>query len=267
MNILITEDNYFEKLRLIKFVQTYNPDFNIECFDNYNDSLEYAKNNIVDLAMLDIKINSDDGYELARELKEINNETEICFVSGYSENAINAFKLDAIGFIEKPYDYDEVSKLLDRFMAIPQKKALPVFVKTFGKFEIYKNNEIVTFNSAKAKELLAFLVNRLGETVGLDDIVMNVFDKGTENGYNYMRIIFHRLNKILKEHDLEYLVGHQKNNYYVNLKEFDCDLYEYNNGNKDYITAYNGAYMEGYDWGKATKNKLDSQLEKKMIKN
>ena len=82
------------------------------CFEKYGETIEYAKNNKIDLALLDIKLNEYDGYILAEELKKMNPYIQVCFVSGYSEDAINAFKLEAIGFIEKPYNYDEVCKLV-----------------------------------------------------------------------------------------------------------------------------------------------------------
>ena len=42
-----------------------------------------------------------------------------------------------------------------------------VYIKTFDGFDLYKDGKMVYFSSAKAKELLAFLVDRKGRFVPL----------------------------------------------------------------------------------------------------
>jgi two-component SAPR family response regulator len=266
MTILITEDNYFEKVRLTKFVEKYNPDFNIVFFDNYNDTIEYAKHNTIHLAMLDIKIHEDNGYKLAEELRNIDPSVYVCFVSGYSEDAINAFKLQAVGFIEKPYNYDEVCKVLDRFMLLPKKEEKNVYIKTFGKFEVYIDDELVKFSSAKAKELLAYLVHNKGSGVSLDELVSNIFGGDAEKGYNYFRIIFHRLKKTLKDYGIENIIEHQKNNYYVNKKHFKCDLIEVYKENNKYYGMFQDEYMEGYSWNNIGKEKIKEFISNLLSK-
>lgn len=75
----------------------------IRCYSNTNDiSNEVIK--ATDVAILDIDFNDDNitGIQLAREFQSINKWIAIIFITGHSEYALDAFRLQVFGYLEKP---------------------------------------------------------------------------------------------------------------------------------------------------------------------
>ena len=87
--------------------------FEIECaqvreielvgrFTNPLEALDYARNNTVDFALLDIEMPQMNGIELARRLREIKRDMIIIFVSGYSDYVLDALKMKSDYYVFKP---------------------------------------------------------------------------------------------------------------------------------------------------------------------
>ncbi|MFI3325748.1 MAG: response regulator [Clostridia bacterium] len=78
------------------------------------DALEFAQNNPIDIALLDIDMPKMNGYELASKLKEIFPTMQIAFVTG-NMNYLNPKnrKMD-VPYLFKPYMDEEVFEVLDK---------------------------------------------------------------------------------------------------------------------------------------------------------
>lgn len=78
-------------------------------FDNGIDALQHISRNSVDLIFLDIQMVDLSGMQVARILA--NDKTEhqplIVFTTAYSEFAIEGFKVDALDYLLKPFDYED----------------------------------------------------------------------------------------------------------------------------------------------------------------
>ena len=75
-------------------------------------ALDWAKEHVVDIAFLDVEMPGLHGLELARELRKINSDIRIVFVTAYSQYAMDAWDIDATGYILKPYSEADVYKEL-----------------------------------------------------------------------------------------------------------------------------------------------------------
>jgi two-component system LytT family response regulator len=69
---------------------------------------------------LDIQMPKLDGIAVASNL-EFNTDISIVFVTGFSEYAIQAFELNAVDYLLKPYDKQRLAKTLNRFLSFPAK--------------------------------------------------------------------------------------------------------------------------------------------------
>lgn len=70
------------------------------------DAIEYMNNHTIDLVFLDIEMPMKSGFDILKELNQLN--FEIIFVTGYQNYAIQAIKFSAIGYILKPVDEDDL---------------------------------------------------------------------------------------------------------------------------------------------------------------
>ncbi|WP_028606412.1 LytTR family DNA-binding domain-containing protein [Olleya sp. ITB9] len=84
-------------------------------FQQPEEAITALKNNQPDLVFLDIEMPRLNGFEVLSQLKDIN--FQVIFVTAYSEYAIEAFKQNAIDYVLKPIDNDDlkiaVNKALD----------------------------------------------------------------------------------------------------------------------------------------------------------
>ena len=67
---------------------------------------------VVDVAFLDIMMDDADGISLAMEIKRIQPQCKIIFVSSSREFALEAFQVYASGYLLKPMTEDEVVSVL-----------------------------------------------------------------------------------------------------------------------------------------------------------
>ncbi|MCG3149497.1 MAG: Sensor histidine kinase RcsC [Verrucomicrobiae bacterium] len=89
------------------------------------DGIEYAKNNPVDAAILDIKMPDISGVEVLRALKEMDPNIECVMLTGYEtvETARAAVRYGAADYLNKPFDVFAVRELLEKCMARRKSKA------------------------------------------------------------------------------------------------------------------------------------------------
>ena len=113
--------------------------FEIECaqvreielvgrFTNPLEALEYARNNTVDFALLDIEMPQMNGIELARRLREIKRDMIIIFVSGYSDYVLDALKMKSDYYVFKPYSREDIMDALNRARLLAKGQAKRVFI-------------------------------------------------------------------------------------------------------------------------------------------
>jgi len=69
-----------------------------------------------DLALLDIKMPGMDGLELHRKIREVDSEIIVIIMTGYSsvETAVQALKDGAYDYITKPFDPDDLARLVGK---------------------------------------------------------------------------------------------------------------------------------------------------------
>ncbi len=79
-------------------------------------ALKSAKDEIPSVALIDLKLEDMPGLEVMKEIKERSPGTECIVITGYAskESAIEATNLGAYGYLEKPYDIDQLLLMIQR---------------------------------------------------------------------------------------------------------------------------------------------------------
>jgi len=94
--------NYAEKVPFLDLVQT---------FDNAIESMDFLKNNKVDLLLLDIQMEELTGIQLLNILKI---KPNVIFTTAYDTFAIAGFELDAIDYLLKPISFERFLKAVNK---------------------------------------------------------------------------------------------------------------------------------------------------------
>lgn len=135
-----------------------------------------------------------------------------------------------------------------------------VYVRTFGYFDIFVNGEALLIPNAKAKELLALLVDRRGGYVTPSEIIGCLWENEPANKITLARCrkVAMLLRNALREYGLEDLMESQKGARRLNRNLVNCDLYNFLSGKPEYAHLFKGSYMLNYSWGECAIAELEN---------
>lgn len=247
MRVLLVDDEELGLLRLKSAVNAaLKGECELLCYTNPVIAFEENKTEKTDLAFLDIEMPVLNGISLAKKLKSVNPLINVIFVTAYNEYALDAYKIHATGYITKPVNSDKVKEELAglRYLAEikPTKK---LQVKCFGNFEVFVNGEPLKFSRSKSKELFAYLIDREGAAININELNVILWE---EDHKSYCRNLIADIIATLKNAGAEGVFIKRRNECYIDVDKIDCDAYEYKKNNPDAIRAYRGEYMSQYPW-------------------
>jgi len=251
MKILLVDDEPFALRELEKCVRKLRPNAELFPFGYSDEALAFANDgNTIDVAVLDINMPNISGIELAKELKKANPLVNVIFCTAYEKYAMDAIRLHASGYVNKPYKTEDIARELDDLLHPVESAKSKVFVRTFGDFDVFVDGRVVAnFGRSKAKELFAYLVSKRGGTANKQELVAVLFgDKYTRSTQDYFKKVFRELMDTLREYGIEKIIIKGYNEYAVDVNSFDCDLYDYDKGLPQAINAYKGEFMAQYEW-------------------
>lgn len=266
MNIIAVDDERLVLEDLTEICSVFEEVDSINTFSNPADALEFVALNKVDLAFLDIEMPVMTGLELAKRLNRIRPGISIIFVTGFKEYAFDAFGVNAVGYILKPFSsemvYNEINKA-QRFNTDFEKPR--TVVKTFGYFDVFINDKPVYFSSSKSKELLALLIDRRGGSVSTENAISMLWPERSydETVQSLFRKVLKSLRTALHDAGISDMLIDVRNQRSVNISTFECDYYQLMKMNKIAIDNYTGEYMVGYNWAQPTKEHIDKLIGRK----
>jgi DNA-binding NtrC family response regulator len=133
MKVLIIDDERAIR-RALKEILEYENCQVLEA-ENGKEGLELIRSNSLDVIFCDIKMPLVDGMELLEQVQGEGNEVPIVMISGHGtlETAVQAIKIGAFDFIEKPLDLNRILVILrnvkDRNQLVQETKILKTTVK------------------------------------------------------------------------------------------------------------------------------------------
>lgn len=118
MRIAVCDDDEQERTCLSEMITEYrlNRGGNLDClfFHNGTEFLCNVKGGEYDLVLLDVLMPGVSGMQVAQELRELDKNVKIIFISSSSEFAIESYSVGAYHYLLKPVDADSLFRLLDR---------------------------------------------------------------------------------------------------------------------------------------------------------
>lgn len=218
-------------------------------FQDGEEALSYAAQHAVDVAFLDMEMPGLHGLGLARKLKEQNVNIRIVFLTAYSQYALDAWSVDATGYLLKPYTAADIRKELAKcvYRPLPSQQ---VVIKTMPTLSMWVNGVPFSIAGVKPKEMFALLVDRgeNGTTVGECIACLwpeRANDAGTQS---LVRMTYKRLLDNLEEVGIGYILETRENHRFLQVDKVDCDLYRLLAGDKQAALGYRGEYLQEYSW-------------------
>lgn len=227
----------------------------IAAFTSPDRALVSAGSICYEAAFLDVEMNGMNGLMLAKRLKDLQPDIHIVFVTAHEKYAVPAFQIHAVGYLLKPAISEEISRELtfmypDRPLAEQQ----TVSIQTFGNFAVFVNGELLEFNRAKTKELLALLVDRRGSALTTREVCAILWEDMpyTRTQKNYFHQILYDLRHTLKQARADGILVKRRNSISIDPSKIDCDSYRFMAGDPIAVNSYRHNYLNSYSWAEFT---------------
>lgn len=212
------------------------------------------KGEALSYAFMDIRMRGMSGLELARQLKLLHPGTVLIFCTAYTEYAFDAMGMYAKGYLLKPVSAENIVRTLDEMVSDWRKSAevreQHFWIKTFGNFEVFVDGQPLVFEREKAKEMLAYLIDRAGSSVTTEQLAVALWeDRIYDNTLkNYVSTVLASLRKTLRKVGKEDILIKTHNHLSVDPEKIKCDAYDYEKGIVSAINSFRGEYMSNYSW-------------------
>lgn len=223
----------------------------VQGFTRAREALDWVRENPVDIALLDIDMPDMNGIALAARIKEAHPDAAVIFLTAFSEYAVDSFAVHPTGYLLKPIDEADLAREVEYARTVRPRRATPhIKVHTFGNFEILVDGEMLSFRRSKAKELLAYLVDRQGRSASRAEIYAALWGDGLydHSAQKYLDVIIRALRETLRGSGIDDILEMKSGYLRIRPERFECDLYRFLEGDAAAINAYRGMYMSSYDW-------------------
>ncbi len=183
MNLVIIDDepNCTDVLKLL-IERMYPSIFNIIVFNDPQKALTYLIDHDVELIFLDIEMPILNGFELLRRVEK--KSFKVVFTTAYDQYAIKAFKFNAIDYLLKPIDKQELKGALERFESmIPINQNQLSFVKYLQQHPVPEKIMLPIGN-----ELILVNVNKI-ICCEADGSYCRIYIEGKEKPYMLSKIL------------------------------------------------------------------------------
>lgn len=97
-------------------------EFDCHGFSSGKQLRNYLMSHPLDLLFLDIDLGEESGIEAAAWVAQNYPDTRIVFITGHREFAEEAFEVEALGYLVKPYDIKKMENVLKKAMSHLEKK-------------------------------------------------------------------------------------------------------------------------------------------------
>lgn len=224
INCVIVEDEV-PAAQELKYILEQHKELSIKAtaYDG-NNGMKIIKEIEPEVVFLDINMPGINGLELARQIKEFKESIAIIFVTAYEQHALEAFEVEALDYVLKPFDEIRIDKTVDRV----------VHKYSFSKPELdiaLKMNEIITRLTEEDKTAKKVPCEHNGKIVLID--IKDIYYCYIEGEKVYVKTIDQKYSAIFNLCKLE-----EKTKFFRAHRSFLVNL----NKVKEMFSWFNGSY-------------------------
>lgn len=235
-------------------------------FENGEDALHFAQSNPVEFALMDIMLPGMSGIDLGYELKKLNPDMIIIYLTGYSRYVVDTMRMKADYCIMKPYDIRDIRDAAMRVKLLSKRFQKRMQIVTCGRFEVFVDGKPVHFGNNKARELFALCVDREGAAVSMEEAIdvlwpERIYDDRVKRLYR--KSVGAILSALEAVGERAVFVSNRGSCYLVRDK-VECDLYhildEGQLSARQRDILLNQGYMMDYSWAETRNSRFFSML-------
>jgi two-component system, OmpR family, response regulator VicR len=163
-----------------------------------------------DICVLDVMLPHKDGYTLAREIRAINAQMPILFLTAktQTEDLLKGFESGGNDYIKKPFSMEELIVRIQNLMKLTRGRTAqqkPKEAITFGKFEFFPHKYELRIGenfrklSHRETELLKILAENQNVTVSRKDVLMKVWGDDSFFNSRNLDVYITKIREYLKE--------------------------------------------------------------------
>lgn len=186
------------------------PEYEVVHCKNGATALKAFQSGEFDICLLDIMMPKMDGFELATEIRKLNSEIPILFISAKTlkEDRIKGLKIGADDYLVKPFSIEELILKIEIFLKRSQKPSEPLSpIYKIGNSEFDAKNYTVTFQNntvsltQREAELLKFFMDHKNTVLKREEILKALWGEDDYFMGRSLDVFISRLRKIFAEDD------------------------------------------------------------------
>ena len=157
----------------------------------------------------------------------------------------------------------EVRKAIHKTEKEEAKHGKLAFIKTFGNFDVFVGDKPVVFGRTRAKELLAYLVDRQGASITRAEAFALLWEDGFYDRpmQKQLDVIIRNLKDTLVQNGIGEILDMERGTLRLVTDQVECDLYKFLEGDLNTIRSFRGEYMSAYSWASLTEAYVTRQLD------
>ena len=188
------------------------PEYEVVHCKNGESALEAFHQGEFDICLLDIMMPKMDGFELATEIRKLNAEIPILFISAKTlkEDRIKGLKIGADDYLVKPFSIEELMLKIEIFLKRSQKNSPTLTTSQIHKvgncsfdsknYTVTCQNNTVSLTQREA-ELLSFFINHKNTVLKREEILKALWGEDDYFMGRSLDVFISRLRKIFAEDD------------------------------------------------------------------
>jgi len=189
-----------------------------------------------DVVFLDIEMPGISGLQLAEKMLDLDYDTEIIFVTAFDKYALEAFRVNAIDYILKPFSAEDISKAVAKLQKILSRRAVSdnqtknSVIRCFGRLMVSEDGgtDAVKWRTSKAEELFAFLLMNLDCEVSKWKIIEVLWPEfEPEKGNVHLHTTVYNIKKTLGAAKINYELSCINGKYKLVLPDARMDTVEF----------------------------------------
>lgn len=213
MKLLYAEDYIPTQTVTLKILKKYFD--SITVVSNGMQAFEALESEVFDIAILDIIMPYNNGWDVAAKIRELNSDIPIIMVTADAkmDELISGIRLNIIDYLLKPYTRETLHEALNRIVSYLTKKTKPTLCYITPNISYDSSTKQITKNGVSTRitknevAMLELLIDYKNSIVTYEAISQNLSYKQDSYSLNAIKTIIMRLRKKVGQETIENISG------------------------------------------------------------